>query len=92
MAFKARLLSFGKCLLLLICFLTVGKSSKNEEFRSSFGFLKNNSQSSNEIAGVVCLSLRRSVTEGRVTLNHNPVVLPSLSSVVGVFEASISAR
>ncbi|EOA93962.1 NIK- and IKBKB-binding protein [Anas platyrhynchos] len=60
----------------------VGKSSKNEEFRSSFGFLKNNSQSSNEITGVVCLSFRRSVTEGRVTLNQNPVVPSSLSSAV----------
>lgn len=39
-----------------------------------------------------CLSLRRSVTEGRVTLNQNPVVLSSLSSAVGVFEAFISAR
>lgn len=92
MAFKAHLLSFGKCLLLLICFLTVGKSCKNEEFRSSFGFLKNNSQSSNEITGVVCLSFRRSVTEGRVTLTQNPVMPSSLSSAVGVFEASISAR
>lgn len=39
-----------------------------------------------------CLSLRRSVTEGRVTLNQNPIVPSSLSSAVGVFEASISAR
>lgn len=52
-AFKAHLLGFGKCILLLICFLTVGKGSKNEEFCSSFGFLKSNSQFSDEITGVV---------------------------------------